>query len=400
MWHGPFGMWGNAVDEEAEGERHHLIYWRGWLHKVPRAFTCRRFGHVPIVDGYGKPGETYGGPGSASRCKRWVACRRCDVRPTWQGDLPPALYPTLGARYDGPWTDPADLERARRADEAARDRYYAAMRERADADFTGEPIPQPESVIPAWPSVEWGEPPTGGLSFDLLVWQRERRDFPGYGVGFSIGTGERPLKGHVHAGRLGSVYVGFEDYGRALANRLLGRNLAPTRVFEIDLDVRRRTLRWEFAARKHEWSSRDPKWMSGHVDFAQLVFGKVIRGEHVIDMREVMLPLPEGRYPATVELHRTISRRERFGRPMTTYAADVKPVCGVPVPGKGENSYDCGDDAIYAQWAPVSTPEHGSEWVTEAVSKFVSGVLRQRSRYGGGLAYVPADGWPEQVIPA
>ena len=396
MWRGPFGMWGHAQDEEKDGPRRHLLYWRGWLHGIPRALLCRRFGHVPVVDGYGKPGQAW--PSGESRCARWVACRRCDARPTWQGNLPPALFPTLGARYTGEWATKLDIDLARRADERNRDAYYAACR--AWTPESGDPRPeQPETLLPAWPSTEWRTDP-GAVSLDVLLWQKQRSDFPGYGFEFSIGCGERPFKAHLHAGKLGSVYVGFENYGRAFAHRLLGRDMPATRVFGIDLDARHRTLRWDLASRKHEWSSKDPKWMSGSVNFAELALGRYVRTDDVIDRREVVLPLPEGRYPATVELHRTTLRRERLRRVTTSYYADLTPACGVPVPGKGENSYDCGDDAIYSSSAAVSTPEYGSEWVTEAVSGFVNGVLRQRSRYGSGLAYVPADGWPAGRLPA
>jgi hypothetical protein len=49
---------------------------------------------------------------------------------------------------------------------------------------------------------------------------------------------------------------------------------------------------------------------------------------------------------------------------------------GVPTPGKGENSWDCGQDATYGLTCPASTVE-------EALASLRASVMRDRERYGG-----------------
>ena len=49
---------------------------------------------------------------------------------------------------------------------------------------------------------------------------------------------------------------------------------------------------------------------------------------------------------------------------------------GLPIPGKGENSWDCGDDAYYSIGTPAAT-------AMEAVEYAADRVLETRRRYGG-----------------
>ncbi|HXI16285.1 MAG TPA: hypothetical protein VNM48_07925, partial [Chloroflexota bacterium] len=66
--------------------------------------------------------------------------------------------------------------------------------------------------------------------------------------------------------------------------------------------------------------------------------------------------------------------------------ADVQVPEGVPHPGKGENAWDCGEDATYALTCAEQTPE-------AAVGRLVESVLRDRRRYGG-------DQWRPQALVA
>lgn len=54
----------------------------------------------------------------------------------------------------------------------------------------------------------------------------------------------------------------------------------------------------------------------------------------------------------------------------------------IPVPGKGENSWDCDDDAIHSSHGPHST-------VHQAVAALVASVYRDRTRYGSGPEWQP-----------
>ena len=56
--------------------------------------------------------------------------------------------------------------------------------------------------------------------------------------------------------------------------------------------------------------------------------------------------------------------------------AEITPDTPIPHPGKGENSWDCGEDAIHSLTCQASTTH-------DAVGEIVKAVLRSRYRYGG-----------------
>lgn len=91
---------------------------------------------------------------------------------------------------------------------------------------------------------------------------------------------------------------------------------------------------------------------------------------------------PEKIYKLTVDLKVDTWKYSRWPFwPLTrTLArADVKVIDpkGIPVPGKGENSWDCGDDATYGIHGCAGS-------VHEAVEMLRSSVLRSRRKYGSG----------------
>lgn len=104
---------------------------------------------------------------------------------------------------------------------------------------------------------------------------------------------------------------------------------------------------------------------------------KELLGEH-----RTVVPMPEGSYPATVKLERWTWKRPRSPRAKHRFMSDVKPDTPVPVPGKGENSWDCDDDAVCSSGGSATT-------VHAAVTAFVGSVLRSRERHGGSIEWQP-----------
>lgn len=102
----------------------------------------------------------------------------------------------------------------------------------------------------------------------------------------------------------------------------------------------------------------------------------------------VVVPMPEGNYPAVVTVEKRVWKRPRWPWPShyrTDYSIDIP--SGIPVPGKGENSWDCEDDAIYGT---------GGRSVHDAVANATRAALRSREQYAG-KGWVPDKGWPEAV---
>lgn len=97
----------------------------------------------------------------------------------------------------------------------------------------------------------------------------------------------------------------------------------------------------------------------------------------------VMIPMPEGDYEGLARIHRTVFGRKRW-RPghRVSYHTDLDVEGGIPFPGKGTESYNCGDDALCSQTTP-------GDDVQEAAAKLIASVMGYRARYGGSVSWRP-----------
>lgn len=97
---------------------------------------------------------------------------------------------------------------------------------------------------------------------------------------------------------------------------------------------------------------------------------------------EAAVPMPEGDYAATWQEVTTITRytaplgrlRDRIRGPRTHRYIRLDIPGGIPVWGKGENSWDCGMDG---------TCGTSGETVHEAIKHAIDSTMRSRKRYGG-----------------
>ena len=125
-----------------------------------------------------------------------------------------------------------------------------------------------------------------------------------------------------------------------------------------------------------EWRSQDPKWGSFTICPSDILLGKRKYSERELRTDTRMLTLPERTYPVQIKLMEATWKRPRWPFPDKIVRASVEVEGGVPVPGKGENSWDCGEDAIYSSTMPAKTFD-------EALSGLYASVMRDRERYGG-----------------
>ena len=102
----------------------------------------------------------------------------------------------------------------------------------------------------------------------------------------------------------------------------------------------------------------------------------------------VVVPMPEGNYPGWITREVRIWKRKRWPfseKRRVDFSIDMD--VAIPVPGKGENFWDCEDDAIYGT---------GGRTVHDAVANMTRDALRQRQMYAGE-GWVPGAGWPEEI---
>ncbi len=123
-----------------------------------------------------------------------------------------------------------------------------------------------------------------------------------------------------------------------------------------------------------EHRGRDPWWWHQYFSFSRLG-GRAVHSEELIEAREVTIPMPEGSYPATARLV-LASWKKPFWFTKSVRRVSIEVSVGIPFPGKGENSWDCGPDA-------TSSMTCSAHSIAEGVGKLVGHVLDNRVRYGG-----------------
>ena len=132
-----------------------------------------------------------------------------------------------------------------------------------------------------------------------------------------------------------------------------------------------------YAPKKLPWS-RAALWPGWHLTFdprpLDRLLGRVKCETTKGEPESVEVPMPEGKYPATLTREERVWKRPRWPwikDRRVDYRVDLE--VGIPSAGKGENSWDCDDDALYGTGG--STP-------AEAIGNAVKAALRNRANYG------------------
>lgn len=133
---------------------------------------------------------------------------------------------------------------------------------------------------------------------------------------------------------------------------------------------------WHNSQSWHQGPGSWYRWSKFHFDPMDRFFGDMKYSKRELRTERVEVPMPEGVYPATVNLYESTWKRPRWPFAVRMIRADIKPDTPIPFPGKGENSWDCGEDAVHELTTQADTP-------LKAVVALVESVLRSRERNGG-----------------
>lgn len=120
------------------------------------------------------------------------------------------------------------------------------------------------------------------------------------------------------------------------------------------------------------------------VHLLDVLLGQHVYREGAAYVHRITVQMPEGSYTGTCTLRPDSWKRARWFR-KTIWRAHVEMDEGqqIPVPGKGENAWDCDEDAIFGSTFPCRTADHAAE-------RMRASALETRTRHGGGLAWRPA----------
>jgi hypothetical protein len=167
------------------------------------------------------------------------------------------------------------------------------------------------------------------------------------------------------------VYDGF----RASINRRVG------------IHVRNGGIDWNLWADTMSWSKKTPRWKDGHIALVELLLGRTRYESFPIEERIVSIPMPEGIYKAVVHHTEDVWRR-RWWTCKRVKRVKMEMKQGIPVPGKGTCSYNCGNDAIYSMSCPANN-------IARGVGHLVGSILQSRVQYGGYSDWT----WPTIGLP-
>ena len=137
------------------------------------------------------------------------------------------------------------------------------------------------------------------------------------------------------------------------------------------------TLWFDAWAKTMEHCPKD-RWWEKTLSFDVLdwALGRAVYSERTKSSKSVSVWFDGRRYEGTIRLFVSEWKRPRWFK-RRIERADVQFPGGIPIPGKGENSWDCGDDALYGQTSPCQD-------YRSAIENFLESVVRTRIKHGGG----------------
>ncbi|HEU5276809.1 MAG TPA: hypothetical protein VFU97_24345 [Xanthobacteraceae bacterium] len=135
---------------------------------------------------------------------------------------------------------------------------------------------------------------------------------------------------------------------------------------------------WNLWTDNNGWSSKMPWYRNGSFHPVDIFFGKARYSDETVEEREVLVPMPERTYRGTAKLQIASWKRARWPFAKRIRRVDIEMAKGeqIPHPGKGENSWDCGEDATFGLCGPARSIEDG-------IGNLVASVLTSRRKYGG-----------------
>jgi hypothetical protein len=134
------------------------------------------------------------------------------------------------------------------------------------------------------------------------------------------------------------------------------------------------------------WDRRWPWWKKTQSWYPlDTLFGAWQYRAQQLDSCQLRLVLPEGHYRVTAVMYAEQWKRTRWPFVKRSVRADLTPDRPIPIPGKGENSWDQEEDAIFEMTTRAPTP-------LRALAHLRENVLRRRERYGG-------KDWQPEAVP-
>lgn len=196
-----------------------------------------------------------------------------------------------------------------------------------------------------------------------VEWAWKPREFGPYlGVGLTTNDGYSDNSKLFIGFLLGRVWLGF---GKS--------NYGPEKEWKLVLNRRTFEFCWNCTDKygNHEGGKHIYFPWSRILDF---IFGSTVhlveRKNRDWEIKKGVIKMPEGDYPATFTYETRIWFRPRSPFRKIRYGTDVDIEIGIPFSGKGENSWDMGEDGLYGTGINGKTKAEG--WSIERAALHVA----------------------------
>jgi hypothetical protein len=195
------------------------------------------------------------------------------------------------------------------------------------------------------------------------------------GIGISFDKNNADITFKLSLPFLFTLYFSFE-------HKKLYSVLKENKDYDIDLYLYDKTdiifrFKWGIDPRGMRGGNKF-KWRDIYFNITDFILGDRQYNSVLVEEADIDIPMLEGSYPAHIEIREDTWKRPRWPIKQVVKRAhiDMAEHKGIPHPGKGESSWNCGDDATNGLCCPASS-------ISEAVGKMVSNVYHSRIRYGG-----------------
>ena len=199
-----------------------------------------------------------------------------------------------------------------------------------------------------------------------------------FSVGLTLGGGDSNAEIQFHIGLFYWVWFTLDYFPmrKVFKPFLKQRNGWENGGKELEFEIHSDHIGWKLFS----FEINDNSWRSKNFYFWNFLLGRKNCTQELLEERDVLIPMPEKSYKATAKLVLYTWKRPRWFAE-SFKRVEIKVPSGIPHQGKGENSWDCGEDATFG----MTTGRCNS--ITEGVGKLVGSVLTTRVKYGGWKDY-------------
>jgi len=223
-------------------------------------------------------------------------------------------------------------------------------------------------------------------------WFKHARDDGGHKKGIhsiELAWGKGPFAPHL--GITLTKNDGYSDNHKLYVAFLIGRvwigfgksDFSNERCWGLEFNNTAMSAYWGCEDKYGNWENGFYRYFPWY-RIADWILGKqvcIVQRPRDYDIKKGFIEMPEGKYPALFSFNTYVWFRPRSPFRRIRYDTEVDIPIGIPESGKGENAWDCGEDALYGTGISGKTRAEGHD-IERAAAYVRECSLKNRARRG------------------